>query len=147
MGYCSLTDLKKYMPANIIEQLTDDDGIGEINEEVVNNAISQAQVTIDGFCRGRYPAEMSDSDVPDMINDICTKLTAYILYQRRLITTLPETIKDGYKYSISTLKQIQSGAISPWPVASNPVVFKSDKTSSDRIFSRTVWDSYFDGIS
>ena len=146
MAYCSLSDLKKYLPAKVIEQLTDDDGVGEIQEEVVDEAISAAQVTIDGFVRGRYPDEMADANVPAMITDIATKMTAYNLYARKLITTLPETISKDYSFCINTLKMIQSGKISPWPVADNPVIFKTNKDSDDKIYSSTVWDTYPTGL-
>ncbi len=130
------------MPAQVIEQLTDDDVIGEINTEIVNEAIAAAQETIDGFVRGRYPADMDDDDVPEQITDICTKLTAYNLYRRTLAETLPEPIRIDYKYCMSQLKLIQEGKINPWPVASEPVIFKTNKTSSDRIYTSTVWAGY-----
>lgn len=144
--YCSLTDLKKYMPSKVIERLSDDEGVGEIQTEVVDEAISKAQTTIDGFVRGRYPDEMADVNVPDMINDICVKLAAYNLYARTLITTLPDTISKDYQYCIMMLKQIQSGKISPWAVADNPVIFKSNKDSDDKIYTSTVWETYPTGL-
>lgn len=140
--YTTLTNLKKYLPGNVIEQLTDDAGVGEIQGEIVDEAIANAQVTIDAYCRGRYPSEMDDDDVPDLIVDIATKLTAYNLYSRRLITTLPDTITNDYKYCISMLKQIQSGKINPWPAADEPIVFVSNCDSTSRIFNSTVWDTY-----
>lgn len=142
MAYTTLALLRRYIPDHIIEQLSDDDGIGEINEDVVNEMIDQAQTMIDGFCRGRYPVEMDDADVPEMIQDICTKLTAYKLYGRRLVTTLPETISKDYKYSIDMLRQIQSGKISPWPATNEPVIFKTNKTSSNRTYDSDVWSTY-----
>jgi len=147
MAYTDLTALKKYLPADVIEQLTDDDGLGDIQEEIVNEAISAAQVTIDGYCRGRYPDTMTDANVPAMITDIATKMTAYNLYSRRLMLTKPETVSDDYKYCLSTLGKIQSGKISPWPVASNPTVFVTNKDDDDRVYTPTVWESYYNGIN
>jgi len=147
MAYSDLQDLLKYMPRKVIEQLTDDDNIGDINEEIVDDIISQSDNLIDSFCRGRYPVEMDDADVPDMINDLSVKLTAYKLYARRLITTLPETIAKDYQYCMTQLKAIQSGKLSPWPVASNPVVFVTNKTSTDKIYNSTVLDTYYDGLN
>ena len=142
MAYTDLSNLKKYIPSHVIEQLTDDDVIGEIQIEVVNEAIAHAQVVIDGYLRGRYPADMDDADVPELITDIATKLTGYNLYARKLITTLPETINKDYRYCIDTLKMIQSGKINPFPVADEPVIFKSNKTSSNKVYTSAVWDTY-----
>ena len=36
MAYTTLALLKRYMPENKIMELTDDDGIDEISEEIVN---------------------------------------------------------------------------------------------------------------
>ncbi|RLJ09033.1 MAG: hypothetical protein DRP15_04300 [Candidatus Aenigmatarchaeota archaeon] len=143
MAYTTLALLKRYMPENKIMELTDDDGIDEISEEIVNEMIDQAQTIIDSYCRGRYPVDMSDDDVPELIQDIATKLTAYKLYARRLITTLPETLSRDYKYCIDMLKQIQSGKINPWPIANNPVIFWSNKTSSDKIYTRALLNTYW----
>ena len=147
MAYCSLEDLKKYLPSQVIEELTDDDGLGEIQEEIVDQAIADAQVIIDGYCRGRYPDTMTDADVPAMITGIAVKMTAYNLYSRRLDLTKPETITKDYQFSLSTLTKIQAGKINPWPVASNPTVFITNKDDDDRVFTPTVWESYYNGIN
>ena len=135
------------MPQQVIEQLTDDDGVGEIQTEVVDDAINQADNLIDGFCRGRYPADMDDADVPELINDLSVKLTAYKLYSRKLITTLPDTISKDYQYCMMQLKAIQSGKLSPWPVASNPTVFVTNKASTDKIYTDAQWGTYYDGLN
>lgn len=140
--YSNLTILKSYLPSSTIEQLTDDDNIGEIQDDIVNEAIANAQVTIDGYCRGRYPADMDDDDVPDLITDITTKLTAYNLYRRRLITTLPETISKDYAFCLTTMRAIQSGKISPWPAADEPVIIKTNKTAASTIYNQAVWDTF-----
>lgn len=140
--YADISDLKKYMPAFVIEQFTDDDSIGEINVVIVNEAIDRAQKLIDGFLKGRYPDDMADADVPELITDICVKLTAYNLYSRKLITTLPDTIKMDYQYCLKQLKAIQSGKITPFPAIDEPVIFKTNKVSTDRVYTSDVWSTY-----
>jgi phage gp36-like protein len=53
-----------------------------------NDLINKSDAMIDSFMRGRYPVDLEFSDVPDIISDISTKLTAYKLYGRKLILTL-----------------------------------------------------------
>lgn len=142
MAYTSLIELKKYMPATIIQQLTDDHGAGQIAVEIVTDAISQAEKMIDGFLRGRYPAEIATDDVPDLIQDIATKLTAYNLYRRKLQTTLPEAISKDYKFCLETLKRIQDGKLTPFESVSEPAVILTNKTSDDRTYTPAVWATY-----
>lgn len=142
MAYTSLAELKKYMPATQIEQLTDDHGTGSIVTEIVDEAIAQAQKLIDAHLKGRYPDDIADVDVPALIQDIATKLTAYNLYRRKLFETLPESISKDYKYCIKTLEKIQAGKLTPFPEADEPTVIKTNKTSASRIYDSTLWATY-----
>lgn len=142
MAYTNLTNLKKYMPIQDIQQLTDDQGIGEIQTEVVDDAIDQAQQLIDSFMKGRYPDDIPDDEVPELITDIATKITSYNLYRRTMIRTLPDPIKMDYQMCIKMLKGIQSGKISPFPADDEPTIFVTNKTDSDRIYTSNVWSQY-----
>ena len=142
MAYTNLVNLKKYMPPEIIRQLTDDSGSGQIDTDIVDEMIDSAQKFIDVFLSGRYPADMDDADVPEMITDICTKLTAYNLYRRKLQLTLPETISKDYAMCITILKKIQAGKLTPFPVASEPTVVVGNKTATSKDYTSTVWDTY-----
>jgi phage gp36-like protein len=142
MAYTNITNLRKYMPPETIRQLTDDSGSGVIDTDIVDEMIDQAQKFIDGFLQGRYPADMDDADVPAMITDICTKLTAYNLYRRKLQLTLPETISKDYSLCVKTLNKIQEGKISPFPTANEPAVIVGNKVATDRDYTSTVWDTY-----
>lgn len=142
MAYTTLINLKKYMPAEQIEQLTDDHGTGSIIQEIVDDVISSAQEEIDGYLKGRYPDDIEDADLPPMIVDIATKLAAYNLFARKLSATLPPTIEKKYNNSISQLRLIQSGKLTPFPEADEPTVIKSNKTSDDKVYNSALWDSY-----
>ena len=142
MAYSTLVNLKCYIPADIIRQLTDDNNVGTIITETVDDAINQADNLIDAYLRSRYPADMLDADVPEFISDISTKLTAYNLYRRKLQTTLPEAILNDYKTSISLLKDIQSGKITPFSAGHEPAVVVSNVTSATKEYSKTTWATY-----
>ena len=141
--YTTLTRLKKYLDVNTIIQLTDDHNTKAIVQEIVDEKILMSTAEIDSYMRGRYPVEIDDiDDVPEMIQNICTILTADKLYQRRLALTLPPSIERDYKLVIQQLKDIQSGKISPYPAEDEPTVSISNKTSDDRTYTSTVWDTY-----
>lgn len=141
--YTTLVNLKKYIPPEIIRQLTDDSGSGVIDEAIVDELIDMSQTFIDGFLQGRYPAEMGDADVPAMITDICTKVTAYNLYRRKLQLTLPETIMEDYKFAVKQLTKIQEGKISPFATANEPLVVVGNKTSTTRDYTSDYLTSYY----
>ena len=142
MAYTTLVNLKKYMPAEQIEQLTDDHGIGEIVTEIIDDAISSAQEEIDGYLKGRYPDNIEDADLPPLIIDIATKLAAYNLFGRKLMATIPPSIELKYKMSISQLKRIQSGKLTPFPEANEPSVILTNKTSASKVYNSDLWDTY-----
>lgn len=142
MAYTTLANLKGYMPVRHIQQLTDDHKTGEIDTEVVGAEIARSQTTIDGYTRGRYPADMDDADVPDMITEIATALTALGLYRRRLSLTMPESLSKDIKIKMDLLKNIQKGSVSPFEEADEPAVIVGNKSATDRTYTDTVWSGY-----
>jgi phage gp36-like protein len=128
--YTTLVNLKNYLPASILQQLTDDNHLDKIDDEKLDFAVGQASNFIDGYLRGRYSLPLAT--VPDMIVDVATKLSGYFLFKRALIQTLPETIKEDYDYSIGILRDIQKGRISPFEVTQNPTWSEGNKTGSRR---------------
>jgi len=130
------------MPEHMIVQLTDDYNTNTIEQEIIDDAINQADVLIDVYLRGRYPAAIDEADVPAFIQDISTKLTAYNLYRRKLSLTMPDAIMNDYKTCMSILKDIQSGKMTPFEVVNEPTVVKSNKTSTSRTYNTTVLNSY-----
>lgn len=141
MAYSTLQDLKAYIPKNIIIQATDDNGVGEIDTEIVNEFIDRSDKKIDGFLRGRYPVPITDT-VPEMIQDISTTLTGYALYRRKLQTTLPDAISKDYDNVMKMLFKIQEGKVSPFEAVDEPTKIITNKTSSDKTYPSTVWSQY-----
>lgn len=140
--YCTLIDIKKYVPEHVVVQLTDDYGTNSIETEITDDAIDQAGNLIDTYMRGRYEAEMAEADVPAFINDMAVKISVYNLYRRKLSLTMPDAIYTDYKNCLQMLKDIQAGKLTPFPSTSEPTVIRSNKTSSSRTYSSTVWNSY-----
>ena len=106
--YCTLADiLKSRVPEARLIQLTDDQDTGEVNEEAVNSAISDAGEMIDGFLRGRYPLPLSP--VPGLIRTIALDLATYGIYGMKPEFELPKLVGERYETSTKLLMRIQDG--------------------------------------
>jgi len=145
MSYSTLTQLKDYIPAATIQMLTDDNNeLNDIDIEKVTYCQAQADDLIDSYLRGRYPAPIT-GPVPVMISELSVKLTAFYLYKRSLLLTLPEAMKDDYQYCMSILRDIQRGRISPFEIKDNPTWFKSNHAAGEvTLVNQTTnnWQDY-----
>jgi len=132
--YTDRNSVKNYLPASVVEQLTDDSDIDNIDDEKLNFSIRQATDVIDGYLRGRYPVPLTGI-IPFLISDLCTKLAVYYLLQRSLIITMPDAVKDQYDTSIALLKEMQRGKVNAFEAVDEPVFFQTNKVDTDRIFT------------
>ena len=144
MPYCTLNDIKDQIPEANIIQLTDDEGLDEVNQERVDKAISVAGSVIDGYLRGRYSLPLEN--VPELIKTIAIDIAVYKLYERRLELEMPETMVNRYKNAVKTLEQIQKGIIklgieSP-DTGPGQGYYKTNKTAEDRVFGKVKLESF-----
>ena len=135
--YCTLADIKKALPEDIIIQLTDDDNIGDIIAANVTQAIATADAEIDGYCAVKYSVPFTT--VPAVVKALSIEIAVYYLYKRR---TVPEKIEKAYDNAVARLKDISRGLLSlgvdPPPAASTTAdVAESNKNENDRIFTRS----------
>lgn len=142
MAYTTLENIKKRLPAHVVEQLTDDHGTGSIVTEIVDDAISTAQEEIDGYLKGRYPDDIADVDLPPMIIDIATTLSCFNLYARKIELTMPDALQLKYKNAVKQLEKIQAGKISPFPEGDEPTVIRSNKDEDSKVYDSTLWATY-----
>ncbi|MEW6115378.1 MAG: DUF1320 domain-containing protein [Nitrospirota bacterium] len=142
MPYCTLDDIKKAIPESNIIQLTDDNGLGAVDQAKVDDAIAYADQIIDGYLRGRYTLPLSS--VPGLIGKLSVDLAIFHLYGRKFEMELPEGIMARYKNAIKLLEQIQKGLLSLGIESSSTEAghYKTNKTSEDRTFSKDVLDAY-----
>lgn len=107
MAYSTLADIKAALPKQTIKQLTDDDGLGFIDEARVTAAIADADGEIDGYLEGgRYTVPLSP--VPEIINRCSIDIATYHLYKRRM-EEMPETRRMAYKDATRILERISDG--------------------------------------
>lgn len=132
--YSDAVSVKNYVPAIVIQQLTDDNNADSIDTEKLDFGLRQATDVIDGYLRGRYPVPLTGL-IPTLIQDLCTKLAVYFLIQRSLIITMPDPVKDQYDNSIAILKEMQKGRVNAFEAKDEPVFFITNKTPADAVFT------------
>jgi len=142
--YCSLEDLKKQVQEDILIQLTDDVQSGQIDSDVIDEAVIYSETLIDGYLRGRYVLPLSV--IPAVIKILAVDLTTYRLYSRRFHTDIPDGISEKYKNSTKILEQIQKGIISLGiETAGTPPElgeYRTNKSFDDRAFSKELLKDY-----
>ncbi len=139
MAYCVLADITNTVPADDILQLTDDTGVGVIDQAMVDEAIAYAGELIDGYLRGRYTLPLNP--VPGMMTRLAADIAIYRLYARRPPTGgLMDAITDRYKAAVKILEQIQKGVISLGAESEGkePGIVVTNKKAEDRAFSKDV---------
>lgn len=133
--YSTLEDIKKLLPEDIIIQLTDDENTGAVNQARVDEAIKAADAEINSYCATKYAVPFAT--VPDIVNSLSVEIAIYNLHKRR---TMPEDIEKRYDKAIAKLKDISRGLITlgidPAPAATSEGVAETNKTESDRVFTR-----------
>lgn len=143
MPYCTLSDIEA--PQDDLVELTDDAGIGVIDETVVDRAIAKAGELIDGYLRGRYTLPLDP--VSGLVTTLAADIALYRLYARRPRLTVPESLADRYKNALKVLDNIQKGAItlgasgtSEAPAATT--VGGPQVSAPERVFSRETLKDY-----
>ncbi len=135
MAYCLKADLLEKVDESILIQLTDDDGLGVVADDVVTKAIEDADAEIDGYCGKRYSVPFST--VPGMIKKLSQDIALYNLFQRRSGAT--EEKKRDYENAIRFLRDVSKGAVSLGADDPDGVPAQSETpqiSSSTRVFSR-----------
>lgn len=143
MPYCVLNDIVNAIPEENLIQLTDDAGLGVIDNVKINDAISYAGQLIDGYLRGRYPVPLSP--VPELIKRLAVDLAVFYLYSRRFELEMPETMIERRRECIKLLEHIQQGKVLlgvETPNSPGQGYYKTSKEPSDRVFSQDVLNQF-----
>ena len=141
MPYCDLDDLKQDISGTELQQLTDDERLGAVNEDRINAAIGAAGDLIDGFLRGRYALPLDP--VPTIVRTIATEIAIYRLFLRKKRQTITKEMTDNYNAQIRLLEKLQRGEITlgggetPSEKAGEGS-YRTNRKSTDRTFSKDV---------
>lgn len=140
MAYATVYDFVLRVGEFQAMQLTDRDGRGEIDDDVLLLALSDSSSQIDGYLAARYALPLPS--VPQNLVRLCCDLARYRLASMSGVDITDEII-ERYKFSLKELDLLAKGAISlglPAPQEdsedsefSGAVFFSNNK---NRVFSR-----------
>jgi phage gp36-like protein len=144
MAYTTITELSSAIPEDVLRRLTDDDSLGETDEEKLQTLINEAAGEIDSYLAGIYDLPLSP--VPSILVKFNKDIAVYNA-MGRYKNTIPETWSDRYKAAIRFLERVADGRqklnIQPEPdppdTASGSAAQVSTRTKD---FSSTIMDKF-----
>lgn len=143
MPYSTLDDVRKLIADESLIQLTDDEAMGVIDQNRVEEAIRQADAEIDSYCGERYSVPFST--VPEIVKKISVDIAIYALYSRR-VEEVPAVRAERYRSAVRQLEGISKGVISlgvdPSPPASRDGRAETNKATDDNVFTRKKLEGF-----
>lgn len=103
MTYAIQQDMIDRFGEDEIIQLTDRDGLGVVNTDVLDRAFEDAQDLIDSYLRKRFTLPLSS--VPRILKGIACAIARKKLFD----DGAPEEVTNNYKEAVDQLKQISKG--------------------------------------
>ena len=134
--YATLDDLKAQLPADLLQQLTDDDDSGTIDAINIDTALETADVEIDSYLgESNKNYSLPLSPVPAIIKKQAVDIAIYNLYAR--LQGPPDHWQTRYNNVIRFLSRVADDTISLG--AGDPDTGEADTaivSASDRVFTR-----------
>lgn len=130
MPYVTQQQLVDRFGADELQQLTDRDGnAGAIVAAVLDEAIADADATVDAYLRQRYTLPLSP--VPTVLTRIAADLVRYRLYDEHA----PEAVTKRHDAALRFLRDVAAGLVSLG--ASDPAPTGTPETRAPRrVFTR-----------
>ncbi len=107
--YSQLTDLQNVLRADALIELTDDENLGQINQDRVNEAIARGDSLIDSYCSSKFIVPFG-APVPATVRMLSEDLAIYHLYARRG-EEIPGSVNDKFKNALKQLSNISKGLV------------------------------------
>lgn len=112
MAYCSVTDIERASGGrDKLEQLTDHDDEGRVNETYLLTVVADAESMINSYLQHRYLVPIPDLEVPEVIRNLCARETVYILKERREALTAEDEVR--HEGRLEWLASANMGRVSP----------------------------------
>ena len=135
MSYCTQANILDRIDEATLITLTDEAGVGGVDDQKVDAAIADADATINAYCQGRYTIPLSP--VPPKITQVSIDIALYNLYSQSDLE-MPEVRKERNKEAIRFLEAAAAGKINLG--AATPAQANTDNAASfdsnARIFTR-----------
>ncbi|WP_051967848.1 gp436 family protein [Brevibacillus thermoruber] len=147
--YAVASDVESKLSPDILIRLTDDEGTGEINWEIVTKMIQEASAEVDAFLAMRYTLPLSPT--PPILSKLTLDITLYNLFSRRGIdeSSADSVIVTRYNNAIRMLEKIAAGTMEITPPTGDagggipsPSQSSMSYQTSPRIFSREQMKGY-----
>lgn len=139
MTYAVRQDYIDRYGASELLQLTDRDGNGTEDTDVLNKALADADAEIDSYAATRYLVPLSP--VPTVIVRIALDITRYRLFANQAT----EEVRNRYEDAVRFLKAIASGDVqlgaTPPTSATTPANAPAHE-AEDRVFSKDSLSDY-----
>ena len=131
MSYITYLDLVVEFEEGEILQLTDRDGDGAVDDEVVEDAIAFADSHIDSYLRGKYTVPLTN--LPANLKGMACDFARYRLYQGQPT----QLVQDRYDVGCFYLKDVARGLVSLDTGESDGSLIAYSQPA--QVFTRLVW--------
>ncbi len=139
MPYCSKQDLIDRFGEEELISLTDRDGMSMIDDQVLNQAIADADALMDGYLGSRYQLPLAN--VPQSLKPLACNMTRYQLHDDQSSEQVTERNKAAHAFLKSVSKGEISLGISEGGESAQSTDF-AEIQSSGSVFSRSNSKSF-----
>lgn len=136
-NYATLEDVRALVPQDVLTELTDDEGLSEVNEARVAEALTRAASEVDAYAGGRYAVPLNP--VPEMVRTLTVDMALYHLYARR-VSAMPEVRAERYRTALRQLEGVARGSISLGVAEAPEAADMGDGAETNRAVSANVFD-------
>jgi phage gp36-like protein len=142
MAYSTLNDFLEQLAEIELVNLTDDNGLGVVDQARIDWAIAKADAVIDAHMpAGKYVLPFSP--VPALARSFSVDLGIFNLFARRPnVGDIPEAIKEQRNAALAYLKRVQAGEAGMGADAATPAASSTSVdmlvSSNDRIFPASL---------
>lgn len=139
--YTSKVQLEKRLTPQHLIELSDDDGDGVADDDVVDQAIADADAMIDAYLRSRYVVPFAT--VPSIIESISAVIAINNLFSRRRETVSPEH-QMRYEKAVELLDNIFRGMIDigDSPDVTEKTLLRSSDLNEGKVFSEDSLEEF-----
>jgi phage gp36-like protein len=107
ISYLVRADLAQFIDESQVLRLTDDNNLGQINEQVVSEIIASASATIDGYLAKRYKLPLLQSC--SQLKEWAGAIVRHELHMRRPDGSddLPKAVVRSYDNAMKSLREVR----------------------------------------
>jgi len=141
MDLCTVNDLIDRIGERAVIQLTDDSTPPTaVNVSRCEQVISESSEVVKSRLAGRYKNVEALETTP-LLKMLTLDIAAYLLYSRRNQGVI-ENVRQRYEDALKHLDCIKLNEATPPNIGKAQQEYVTNKTRSDRVFSKSLWERY-----